>query len=345
MANIEVEYLASLAKNASLNTWKNYHKTFPNIIKNNNCIIVKTDQYEVQINRFEEAIFSIILDFLFCPVWLIKQWLDLNEVLNNKTTNDTIISWINIGLVWNQESVTGSFLRPTYLLFKLFNKSLVSFTDIPFNQLTHTISEESVMFEIMTGNNQINKVFNEILLPRFSPLGFNIISNNIFKGTNIISESDFKSQLLLQNKSIPIIEETESLIKQQIIDKKSITEELKDFTKFVIAKKKDNTGIIGKDFDFHTPDLIIPIPRNKGKAQSIAIEVELSNKSLNRYEHTLEKYKNNNRFKSLIWFSNNGKITQNLRKAYINVKELGDTTMLIYEYVIPSPSELFSLKK
>lgn len=337
--------LANSGINAEENTWKRRSNVIPNIIKGDTFITVRTDTHDVQITRFEEAILEIVLSFTFAPVWLVEQWLEERAIVSSQTVTDTIISWIESGLVWLQGSVTGEYLRPTHLLFKLFGRTPERFVDIPFNQLTHTISEQSVAFDVMTGSEKspINRAFKHMYLPKYSPLG--IPQSELDRGTNIIREAEFKSIAVYSAKSVPEIEHVEAEIKEMIDRGESLTPEFEDFKKFIIIKKQDNTGIVKRDYRFHIPDMIIPILRTNGLANSISIEIELTDKRLNRYIDTLEKYKDNNRFGHLIWLTQSESINKNLREAFRRVGGLGHTKMYIYEFEVPSPSSVYKIKK
>lgn len=344
--NIDIDSAISKSGiNAEKNTWERRSNVMPNIVSNENFVSLKTDRLEVVITRFEESILEIILSFRFAPVWLVEKWLSERSFLSSKTERDTIVSWVDIGVIWVENSVTGEYLRPTELLFKLLNKPVAKYTDIPFNQLTHTISEQDVAFSIMTGRHSdpINRAFKGTFLPKFSSLGIKESENDF--GTNIIREGEFRSLAIYQKSSIPEIEETEFIIKQSIAAGNKVTPELEDFKKFVIIKKYDNTGNIKKDYKFHIPDMIIPMLRTDGLANSISIEIELSDKRLNRYIETMEKYKDNNRFGSLVWLTHSGAISKNLKQAFKEVGGLGHTKMYIYEFNIPSPSLIYGLRK
>lgn len=184
------------------------------------------------------------------------------------------------------------------------------------------------MLEVMLGdkNNNINKVFSGLYMPRYSPLGLENPS-----GTNIISESKFNGLLFYKNKSESEIADIERSLENQINDKKVITDEFQNFSKFVIVKKDTEKN----NYLFHVPDLIIPIKRKDGRAQSIAIEVELSDKKIRRYTKTLEMYKNNNRYGYVVWLSQNDKITSNLTSAFKKINGLGDVKMAIYPFKTP----------
>lgn len=346
MAKIEINELLSSTRNADLNTWERYHKVMPNIIKTDFNITLKTDMYEVKITSHEEVILHIIQCFQFCPIWLVEKFLNENKLNSMEDPVNIIKSWINIGLVWIEGSVTGEYLRPTYFMYKLFGKEGKTFSSIPFNKLTHTISEQQVMYEVMSGiDNKLNKTFNKIFVPRYSELGINCQI-----GTNIIREEEFRSISVFMSSNIPEIEQSEYEIREEIRNGKKITPELRDFKKFLIIKKKDNKGSIKTDYDIHIPDLIIPLPRyidkntGESKALSIAIEVELTKKSLNSYIHIMNKFKDNNKFGYLVYYCANGKIAELIKKAYNSVNGLGHTQLVIYEFVIPSPSSIYKIK-
>ena len=332
--------IASSGKKAELNTWHYYRPTKPAIKKEEHFINLKTSELEIQLNQLDEIILSIVLDFLFCPTWLVCRWLKKYSKYRTESEKDTIMSWIDIGLVWHESSVTGNYLRPTKLLFNLFNKNMPKYTDIPFNQLTHTISEQQVMFEILSGDsdNIVNKIFSKMYIKRHSPLG---LTGGI-KGTNIINESQFSNVISYQSKSVKEINSIEYNINKEIENKETITTEFRDFSKFIIIKKRGNTGVVKKDYSFHVPDLIIPLPRLQGSPQSIAIEVELSDKKLTRYIETLKMYKDNNRFGYVVWLSSNEKISGNLLKAFKNLSGLNKTKMLIQPFTIPSPDPILT---
>jgi hypothetical protein len=333
----DIDSLSSMNKNSTKNTWYNYNNSIPNITKTDSYLLVKTDSAEVYIDRFQEIILLIINNFLFAPVWLVRKWFESKTLISDLSPDDIMISWIKTGLIWQEISITGTYLRPTYLLFKLFNRKIENFTEIPFNQLTHTISEEEVCFNVMVGEKTfyLNQKLNSIYIPSYSPLGLKTTLETKLS-TNILNEANFRSVQLYLKNNIDMINNTEHKIQEEIEKGQNITSEFHDFTKFIIVKKINNKGNI-KDYEFHIPDLIIPIPRLKGKAQSIAIEVELSNKGLSRYIHTLNKYKDNNRFGYVVWLVKNGSIAQNLRIAYQKTNGLGQTKMLINEFEIPYP--------
>ena len=336
---LDKDFILSGTKNAQLNTWGNkYNSTVPNIKKEGSEITLSSFDCCVKINNFDEIVLTIILKFLFMPVWLMKQFYSAPyNILGMENIDDKINSWIQIGLIWKESSVTGEYVRPTYSLFDLFGETPYTYLNIPFNVLTHTISEEKVMFDIMTGDSEIVNIERKNnpnkLLPRISELGF----NEDKRGTNVIAEEDFRNPNLFKPDGIKELNNSEHEIFESIKNGNNITPELTNFKLFPIVKKIDNTGIIKNDYKFHLPDLIIPTLRNNGNPQSIAIEIELTNKRTVNYVETLKRYKDNNKFGSLYWLCNNNSISAALRSAYDEIDGTGTCKMYLLEFVVPFP--------
>lgn len=331
MKELTNDFILTGTLNAQENTWKGrYNTALPNIKKEETTIKLSTADISVNIDSFDEIVLTIILKFLFCPVWLIKQFYQTWMIAGIENPEDKINEWVSIGLVWKEAAVTGQYVRPTYLLFKLFGEAPESFYNIPFNTLTHTISEQKVMFEIMSGKSEILK--RESVLPRISELGF----EDSETGTNVLIEPDFRNPKLLKPEGILELSETENSINKGMKEGAVVTPELEDFSQFTLVKKVNNTGVIKKDYKFHVPDLIIPMIRNNGKPQSIAVEVELSNKRYG-YEETMKRYKDNNKYGAVYWLCNTPQITEALRSAYDAVDGTGTCRTVLMEFVIPSP--------
>lgn len=324
--------ISSGIKHAQQSTWGNrYNPVTPSIKKENGVLILSTMDDRIIINNFDEIVLTIIAKFLFMPVWLIKQCYNFDGFQDFEDTDKKINDWISIGLIWKEDSVTGQYVRPTYSLFSLYGIPPYTYTNIPFNTLTHTISEEKVMFDIMSGRSEIIKKEN-IKIPKFSELGL----PNYTLGTNVIAEEDFRFPSLYTDKGIQELIDIENKINNGIKNGETITPELEDFKYFVIANKVDSTGNNRKDWNFHLPDLCIPIPRDKGKSKSIAIEVELTNKR-NDYVESLKRYKNNNKYESVYWLCNSNAIAQSLKNAFKEIGGCGSCKVVLQEFVIPSP--------
>lgn len=339
---IDKDELLLGVQNSLDNTWNNkYNIVTPNIEKNGSKIKYSTSSCSVEIDNFDEIILNIVLKYLFMPIWLIKQCYKSYSFIDESASSvdDFIESLVKVGLVYKESSVTGQYLRPTYSLFNLFNFPIEKYSSIPFNNLTHTISEEKIMFDIMSGENTVKRIIlknlktPKLYLPRMSFLG---LPNDI-NGTNVIGEAEFRNPILFTPEGINTLNSVENTINEAILNKKgSITPELENFRYFNIVKKIDNTGSIKKDYKFHIPDLAIPIPRINGQPNSIAIEVELTSKRYN-YTESLERYKNNNKYGTVIWFCRDNSISNALKEAYKEIGGTGSCKCLLSEFIVPSP--------
>lgn len=334
MKELTNEFIISGTLNAQENTWGNrFNNVIPNIKKEGNTIILSTGNASVSIDPFDEIVLTIILKFLFSPIWLIKQFYQTWMIAGIENPEDKINDWVKVGLIWKEAAVTGQYVRPTNTLFKLFGETPEPFCDIPFNTLTHTISEQKVVFDIMSGNGIAAEIFKrEKVLPRISELGFDESDN----GTNVLTEPDFRNPKLFKNEGIMELSETENKINEGMKNGDAVTPELINFNQFMLVKKVNNTGTVRKDYIFHIPDLIIPVIRENGKPKSIAIEVELSNKRYN-YEETMRRYKNNNKYGSVYWLCRNQQIAESLRNAYDAVGGTGTCRTALMEFVVPYP--------
>lgn len=331
MREIKADFILSGTLNAQENTWKSrYNATIPSIQMIDGKINLTAGSKCVTIDSFDEIPLTIILKFLFAPVWLIKQFYQTWMIAGIDDPEAKINDWVEIGLVWKEAAVTGQYVRPTYLLFKLFGESPERFYNIPFNTLTHTISEQKVMFELMSGSSPILK--NQITLPRISELGF----EGIDTGTNVLTEPDFRNPQLFKEAGIIELSQTENSINEGMRNGATVTPELINFNQFTLVKKVNNTGTIKKDYLFHIPDLVIPVIRDNGKPQSIAVEIELSNKRYG-YEETMRRYRDNNKYGSVYWLCNAPNIAESLRNAYEAVGGTGTCKTFLMEFTIPSP--------
>lgn len=343
MKELSYDFIGTGVRNSQDNIWgRRFNSITPNIKKDGAVLKVYLEDQMIEINSFDEIVLTIIMKFTFVPLWLVKQFYgeDVSNVVNDisivgmENADEKLQKWVDLGLVWKQPSVTGQYLRPTHLLFKLFGEEPKKFTAIPFNMLTHTICEAKVMFDVMSGNSEINKIEQGNLLPRISELGF----ENDTKGTNIIGEDDFRNPHLYQDYFIKEFNDVENRINRGILDGSAVTPELEDFRHFVLIKKINNTGIIKKDYKFHIADLIIPSLRKEGKPKSIAIEVELTNKKAHNYIETMERYKNNNKFGAVYWLCSDGSTAEALRQAYEEVGGCGSCRVHMLEFKIPTPN-------
>lgn len=323
------DYISAGTIAAKRNTWGSYNRTAPTVERCPGFLRYSTSLVTVEVWPFDEIILYVLLKFLWMPVWLVElfygyqyQYAGLEGVVQDK-----LRQWEQLGIIWVEQHTTGDYIRPTYALFQMFSQDPVQYNTIPANLLTHTVCEETICFEVMSGVSPILK--KEKTMPRVSELGF----DGNLQGTNILPEVDFRYPVR-QDEYAKIMEVEHQLDEAVRTGGPNLTEELMDFRWFTIAKKVDNTGNVRQDFRFHIPDLIIPNIREGGKPRSIAIEVELSNKRAVNYEETMLRYRDNTRFSSVYWFCD-GIIASQLQKAYDATGGTGSTRMEIIEFQPP----------
>lgn len=330
MIRMEEDFISAGTISARRNTWGTYNRTMPSVSCNGSFITYSTSILSVNIGSFEEIVLHILLCFLFMPVWLLRKFFEYQYPMAGveETVESTLKQWEDLGIVWVEHHVTGDHLRPTYALFQMFGQEPVKYNIIPTAVLTHLVSEQAIMFEVMTGINAIN---NERVHPRISELG---IEGNL-SGTNIIAENEFRVPFS-QNEYQTILEVERGINDAVKNGTPNLTEELKNFRWFPIVQKVNSTGTLKSDIKFHIPDLIVPVVRDGGKPLSIAVEVELSNKRVVGYEETLSRYKDNNKFAAVYWFCN-GQVAGNLQRAYDNIGGTGSCRMELVEFSPPFP--------
>lgn len=301
------------------NTYYRAPKVIPNIKKESDeYITIYNEEESVDLTNLEEAIFYILVLFKFIPLWLLEQWAELSL--------ETLLKYRDLGLVWFEETSMGVFLRPTRWLLDLYEVEDTRYIDIPFGLLNHTCAEEQLMFDITTGNPNSELwelIKGEKLLPRYHPLG---IQPKNESGSIIIREQDFRIGFRRYQER-ELLEREEKII-NQIKAGIEVTDEFSNFSMFPIISSRDNKIVT------QTPDLLIPIFRDKGKAKSYAIEIELSIKQ--SYEHILENYKDNNKFGSLFYLVGNHQIANKIKKAYTKLGGLGSCELFLLPYQAPA---------
>lgn len=316
-------------KAAEENTYRRAPKATPSIEKIDDFhIIIHNETKSMTISRLEECILMIIADFTYTPVWLIKNWVDSIAVVDS-AAEEMIEGFIETGLCYTENSTTGVYLRPTRFLLDWFEEDK-KYIDICYNLLTHTLSEEQVMFDIIYGNDDselyyLLKKENE-MLPVFSPIHLETRRKD---GTICIRENKFRIGMKGLNEEELI--DKESKIMEQIKEQKEFTNEFSDLSQFLIVHRVD--GKLGTQ----CPDLAIPIKRNAGKPKSWAIEIELTPKHYKDYVRILKAYKNNIKYGTLVYMCAPGRIAGMLKKAYEEIGgSLGYTQMKILEFNPPA---------
>lgn len=353
------EQLAKQDNEAVLNTFYRMPVVSPNINFYGDHITVNTPTYVDGINlyKIDEVILYIIGVFKFAPFWLVNQWYRLY----GKNGNISIENMVKVGIVWLEASALGVMIRPTQWLFKQLDieEQYRYWLDIPFNLMNHTCAEEQIMFDIMMGNEaselwqQVKKIPN--LLPCHHP--FKITPQEDY-GTIILQESYFHDNLELNK------EEKEAPKTEGKKERNTKAKRERDFAMSVLAKQDDiikgiRAGskytmefqdqslltLIPKDFGIdpasktQRPDSAILVPRDSGRPQSIAIELELTKKGAvkneSRYDKIMENYKNNLIYGTLIYLCATSAIREAVMQAYHNVG-LGSCRLLCLNYTSPA---------
>lgn len=174
---------------------------------------------------------------------------------------------------------------PTERLAGLFNCQLGMFTNPPFNTITHTISEEQVMYECMVGEATYINNLGVTTIPYISSLGMGQLDNGAF----VVPEKEYAVRSTYFKEHIEEFNDQEAILSSEILDKKIITTPDLKQNKFTIHKKIDQYN-----YDLKVPDLAVMAPRkivnDIAMPQSIALEVELTPKSVQAYRKIMNLY-------------------------------------------------------
>lgn len=300
-------------------------KISPTIVAHDTYIEVKTVDTSCKIQKIDETILGIIADFKFAPYWLIQQWF---EDFGSNNSFYVVSDWISIGLVWVETSSMGVFIRPTKFLLDMFQIEKQFYEAIPFGLLNHTCSEEQIVFDIQMGNEHSELwqvIKNEELLPCYHPLNIQPQKDN---GTIVIREGNFKANRF---KPHELIQKDEDL-KREIKSGQRYTSEFSDFSLFPIVYVDKDTG----ELITQTPDVLIPVPRKNGLAQSYAIELELSAKTPNKYIKIMQHYKDNLKFGKLMYLCGTKRIAKMVKDAFQAVKGLGTCELYLMPFAPPA---------
>ena len=278
------------------------------------------------ISKLEEAILYIIATFKFCPFWLIQQWF---YSIEKNDGFEKVSSWVQVGLVWAETTSMGIFLRPTKFLFDMFKVEDEKFLEIPFGMLNHTCAEQQIVFDIQMANPESELwmiIKDEETLPVYHPLDLKFENES---GTICIREGDFR--LGFKRHSTEELLQREQEIRKQIKSEMKYTEEFNDFSRFPIVNFNNET----QELITQTPDIIVPIPRDKGKAKSYAIEIELTPKTIEKYNNIMLNYKDNIKFGKLFYLCGSQRIAKLVKDAFKNVQGLGSCEMYLLPFTAP----------
>lgn len=280
-----------------------------------NMYILKSEEGKLKLDIRDEIVLYIILKFRFCPSWLAQQWYSEEQLfLGSDHSRTKLRGFIDFGLIYEFPSATCVFLMPTERLAALFNTRLGNFNNPPYNTLTHTISEEQVMYECMTGSTTY--LGDTKAIPYISSLGLGQLDDGNFT----LPECDYNIRNSYFNEHIPEFNDQEARLSEEILAGKLITTPDFKENKLTIHKKIDQNT-----YDLKIPDLAVLAPRKLidgiAMPQSVALEVELTPKSVKKYENIIKLYWDNLKFGKVVYLINEKKTKDNLMRAYAKVKQ------------------------
>ena len=319
MASIDKESLFEGSNVSLINTRQQRYNNirFSGELSDNKTeYILTSEQGKLSLSIKDEIVLYIIAKFRFCPSWLARQWYEESSdniaMVGEDVGRTKLRSFIDFGLIYEFPSAVAVFLMPTDRLASLFGVKLGSFNNPPYNTLTHTISEEQVMYECLSGNAKY--LSNTKCIPYVSSLGLGSI------GAACFPESDYSVRSSFFQKHIEEFNDQEARLAQEILQGKIITTVDFKESKFTIHKKIDQY-----EYNMKIPDLAVLAPRviSDGLAlpMSVALEVELTCKGVEKYERLLDLYWSNLKFGTVVYLVNQKKTRDCLIEAYRNVQE------------------------
>lgn len=305
--------------------------------------IITSENGILELTIYDEIILAILLKFRFAPSWLVMEWYDsIREDIKlfpedegyKEFSLNRLRDLINVGFVYEFPSAVSMFLMPTEKLASIFGERLGGFNNPPYNTLTHTISEQQIMFDCLSGKAKYLEGIN--CIPYVSSLGLDTV------GAMCIPELDYSVRNSYFKNHIQEFNDQEAILIQEMLDGKIITTpDLKE-SKFTIHKKIDQY-----DYEMKIPDLVVLAPRvldedEVAVPRSIALEVELSCKGVEAYKNILNLYWSNLKYGKVVYLLNDPKIRSCLIEAYNWVKydnELRETDQTcefeIVEFEVP----------
>lgn len=354
-----VRALAAMDKQIILNTYNLISTAIPEMKRENDSLFICCGSTSEEITYFDECVFITLCEFTYIPLWYIFN--ELKEMDPYCDPLNKIKNWKKLNLIFIDQQTIGEFLRPTNYLFQILQLKRKKYETIPFNMLSHTMSKLDVYLKSMTGisyemsnfidenftNRKINlnnikieptdildvrkELNNDILnlLEGEKASKFVVANNNHY--LKVIDEKDIK----IAKSNTEKIASIENKIREQLLKKEFNTVELKDSSMFFCAVAD------GDKYILQFPDLIIPMKRNaNGSPNSVAIEMELTAKSLQNYERNLKKYRNSLKFGSVIWFCGDNRVKKNLTEAFKNIGGTGFTQTYLYDYSPPKRRDI-----
>lgn len=340
----QLELLEIQDQEAVKNTYYRYPKVTPHIRLFDDYLEVKTIDDTAIINTIDEIVLYIIARFRWAPAWLIQQWYEVYKL----DGYSRIEQFIRVGLVWAQTGSTGVFIRPTYFLFEMTDiydnvkvdpktgktiKYRPNYVDIPFNLLNHTCAEMQIVFDVMAGNRQseiwviLDQQDVTKQLPMYHPLQ---LRPSCSDGRSIYIEDEYKCTL-----NPDALLSAQDTLNTSINNRDKFTAEFQDSSLFTLVIDDSENSKYG--LYTQRPDLVIPALRNlDGTPNSVAIELELSPKTGNRYDKIMNSYQNNKIYGTLIYLCGNNYIVEQVKKANRACEGLGTCSLRVIPWTAPA---------
>lgn len=299
--------------------------------------VLTSDEGKLKLTIKDEIVLYIILKFRFCPSWLAQQWYKNEQLVLGTDAKTKLRGFIDFGLIYEFPSLGQVLLMPTEKLASIFGSKLGNFTNPPFNTITHTISEEQVMYECMVGEARYINDLDVAPIPYVSSLGMGKLDSGAF----VVPECEYNVRSSYFKEHIEEFNDQEAILSSEILDKKIITTpDLKE-NKFTIHKKIDQYN-----YDWKVPDLAVMAPRkivnDIAMPQSIALEVELTAKSVQAYRKIFNLYWDNWKFGTVVYLISDKKTKTNIDHAFQRVKQENELNgvdrtcdFVFTEFVIP----------
>lgn len=328
MSRTLVELLKIQNSESAMNSFYRYRKGKPFFIQQENYLLVRNDDSFCKIYRIDEIVLYLIQDFRYLPIWLIQQWYSDFQINN---IFSILEGWINCGLVWIQPDSSSIFIRPTKNLLELFKADKINYEAIPKMFLNHKFSEAQIVFDVLMGNEKSELwrlIRDEELLPSYKPL--EIEYTHSVNGSILIRENWYRT--VYQDKEQ--LREQDIELKKEIMSGKKFTREFEDFRLFqIITDYQTKHG----NLSLQIPDIVIPIPREDGKARSIAVEIELTSKGVEKYIKILTNYTDNQKFGKLFYLCGDTRVANTITQAYEKIgKTLGSCELYIIPFTAPA---------
>lgn len=301
---------------------------------------IRTLDGEVRFSYNDEPFLYVLCTYGYMPMWFVKQMYETQSHYSSELVSELIQGMFETGLAYGEATQFGMYLRPTRRLTTLMNLPSAEYKAIPMYTSLHDLSAAQFMWMIMAGTHYIlddEAVFPQglELEPRKSMLGLipgisiqtEFLSSSPNRGLQIYSESATKWPGMNTEYGKQKFESINAKIRREIVEERYSgwdSPELKNLEFLCETGARlveDEYGTAHKEWLYHVPDLMIPLPRKNGAPQSIAVEMELSNKRQVGYEETVLRYADSIKFGKVLWMCESHATKVNLMKAWNAINE------------------------